>query len=172
MTHELCHVFGLSHCNFYECAMNSSKFVSEVDEQPIFLCPVCLRKLQKFLKFKLSERYLKLRAALNAMQSCYMESISLTRADSFDEIGDEVLDSDAAGEKDVDIPEYCGLAEHEPARHICIEVTREKTDGYDIINVEYKQKGVPSTGSSQVHGCHFREAIGKLDDIISFLNRN
>ncbi|XP_072172134.1 archaemetzincin-1-like [Diadema setosum] len=56
-SHELCHLFGLSHCVFFSCAMNESKSAEEALTQPLFLCPICLRKVQKFLNFDLRSRY-------------------------------------------------------------------------------------------------------------------
>lgn len=56
-SHELCHVFGFSHCAYFACAMNESKSISEAENQPLFLCPVCLRKLEKALCFDTVERY-------------------------------------------------------------------------------------------------------------------
>ena len=56
-SHELCHVFGFSHCAYFACAMNESKSISEAENQPLFLCPVCLRKLEKALHFDTVERY-------------------------------------------------------------------------------------------------------------------
>ncbi|XP_071500323.1 uncharacterized protein [Diadema antillarum] len=56
-SHELCHLFGLSHCVFFSCAMNESKSADEALTQPLFLCPICLRKVQKFLNFDLRSRY-------------------------------------------------------------------------------------------------------------------
>lgn len=56
-SHELCHVFGFSHCAYFACAMNESKSISEAENQPLFLCPVCLRKLEKVLCFDTVERY-------------------------------------------------------------------------------------------------------------------
>ena len=57
LTHELCHVFGLSHCYYFHCCMNESLSIEEASKQPLFLCPVCLRKLQNVLKFDIAERY-------------------------------------------------------------------------------------------------------------------
>ncbi|XP_071478903.1 archaemetzincin-2-like [Diadema antillarum] len=56
-SHELCHLFGLSHCVFFSCAMNESKSAEEALTQPLSLCPICLRKVQKFLNFDLRSRY-------------------------------------------------------------------------------------------------------------------
>ncbi|XP_028397530.1 archaemetzincin-2-like [Dendronephthya gigantea] len=57
LTHEVCHLLGLHHCTFFSCLMNESKNISEAQNQPMFLCPICLRKLQKFLKFPTVLRY-------------------------------------------------------------------------------------------------------------------
>jgi len=43
--HELGHMFGMHHCIFFECLMNGSNHRKESDERPLWLCPVCLRKL-------------------------------------------------------------------------------------------------------------------------------
>ena len=37
--------------------MNESSSILQAAMQPLFLCPICLRKLQKVLKFDLSKRY-------------------------------------------------------------------------------------------------------------------
>jgi len=60
MSHEICHVFGLSHCQYFSCTMNTSSSVLHTDTQPLLLCPVCLRKLQLSLNFRVKERYQKL----------------------------------------------------------------------------------------------------------------
>ncbi|XP_077862902.1 archaemetzincin-1-like [Saccoglossus kowalevskii] len=57
MTHEVCHTFGLAHCVFFECAMNESSSVKEAMSQPLFLCPICLRKLQHLCDFNIRTRY-------------------------------------------------------------------------------------------------------------------
>lgn len=56
-SHEICHVFGMAHCSYFACAMNESKSVLQAENQPLFLCPVCLRKLQKAVGFDIVERY-------------------------------------------------------------------------------------------------------------------
>ncbi len=58
-----------------------------------------------------------------------------------------------------------------PARHICIEVTREKNEDYDVINVEYREQGEDQMAYDQ-HECHFTQTLDKLDDIVSFLKRH
>ena len=51
--------------------MNESSSVQEALSQPLFLCPVCLRKLQKVCKFSVHERYLKLLDFLLCLQDGY-----------------------------------------------------------------------------------------------------
>lgn len=45
MIHELFHLFGVDHCQFYECIMRGSNSVEELIGHPLSLCPVCLHKL-------------------------------------------------------------------------------------------------------------------------------
>ncbi|HOX36938.1 MAG TPA: archaemetzincin [Candidatus Brocadiia bacterium] len=61
MTHETCHMFGLTHCIRYECVVNGSISLDESDADPPFLCPDCLRKLQWNIGFDVIERYRGLR---------------------------------------------------------------------------------------------------------------
>jgi len=43
--HEVGHMFGLGHCQAFCCTMNGVAHLDELDELPLHLCPVCLRKL-------------------------------------------------------------------------------------------------------------------------------
>ena len=45
LAHEVGHTFGLRHCTFYACVLNGMSHQREVDETPLHMCPVCLRKL-------------------------------------------------------------------------------------------------------------------------------
>jgi archaemetzincin len=62
MVHEIGHMFGLRHCIYYSCIMNGSNNLEENLSKPIYLCPICLRKLQYNLKFNILERYKELQA--------------------------------------------------------------------------------------------------------------
>lgn len=42
--HEIYHLFGLQHCIYYLCLMNGAEHEDEMDKQPLYLCPICLRK--------------------------------------------------------------------------------------------------------------------------------
>ena len=57
ITHEAGHMFGLAHCVYYRCLMNGSNHLAEMDGQPMFLCPVCLKKLQWNIGFDVAKRY-------------------------------------------------------------------------------------------------------------------
>lgn len=63
--HELCHTFGLTHCSYYRCLMNSSNSVERSDRRPLALCPVCLRKLHIAIGFDPAARYRDLLPALD-----------------------------------------------------------------------------------------------------------
>ena len=51
MAHEICHMFGLRHCIYYECLMNGTMSASELARKHNHtICPVCLKKLKINLK--------------------------------------------------------------------------------------------------------------------------
>ncbi len=57
MAHEIGHLFGMKHCIFYTCVLNGCNSYEEFDSKPIYMCPVCLRKLQSNIEFNFLERY-------------------------------------------------------------------------------------------------------------------
>jgi archaemetzincin len=57
LTHEIGHLFGIGHCIYYGCLMNGSEHLEEDFSQPLFLCPVDLRKLFQLVKFDFIQRY-------------------------------------------------------------------------------------------------------------------
>ena len=46
LAHETGHMFGISHCVFYRCAMNGSNSLPDADGAPLDFCPACARKLR------------------------------------------------------------------------------------------------------------------------------
>lgn len=56
MLHETCHLFGMAHCIYFHCLMNGANNLQEADEQPLHLCPVCLRKLHHSIGFNVIAR--------------------------------------------------------------------------------------------------------------------
>ena len=57
LNHETGHMFGLSHCIFYECSMNGANSLPETDSQPLHFCPLCQRKLQWNIGFDTTRQY-------------------------------------------------------------------------------------------------------------------
>ncbi|CAF2847529.1 unnamed protein product [Rotaria sp. Silwood2] len=57
LTHEIGHLLGIDHCIYYECLMNGSGHLEEDFAQPLFLCPIDLRKLSQLAGFDIIERY-------------------------------------------------------------------------------------------------------------------
>jgi len=60
LTHEICHTFGIEHCIYYTCLMNGCNSIEEAKKQPLYECPICLRKLQYSIGFDILERYKKM----------------------------------------------------------------------------------------------------------------
>ncbi|KAG8523743.1 Archaemetzincin-1 [Galemys pyrenaicus] len=60
--HELCHLLGLGNCRWLRCLMQGALSLDEALQRPLDLCPICLRKLQHVLGFKLVDRYKSLHA--------------------------------------------------------------------------------------------------------------
>ncbi|XP_039082107.1 archaemetzincin-1 [Hyaena hyaena] len=60
--HELCHLLGLGRCRWLRCIMQGALSLDEALRRPLDLCPICLRKLQHVLGFKLVDRYKRLYA--------------------------------------------------------------------------------------------------------------
>ncbi len=61
LTHETGHMFGISHCIWYECVMNGSNHLAETDARPMHLCPVDLHKLEWNIGFDVAARDRRLR---------------------------------------------------------------------------------------------------------------
>uniref|UniRef100_A0A674JQU2 Archaelysin family metallopeptidase 1 n=1 Tax=Terrapene triunguis TaxID=2587831 RepID=A0A674JQU2_9SAUR len=55
--HEICHLIGLGNCRWLQCIMQGALSLDEALLRPLEPCPVCLRKLQYVVGFKLIERY-------------------------------------------------------------------------------------------------------------------
>jgi archaemetzincin len=57
LSHEAGHMFSLHHCARFECLMNGSNSLDEMDRAPAHECPVCLKKLAWNLRFDVRARY-------------------------------------------------------------------------------------------------------------------
>jgi archaemetzincin len=62
LAHETAHMFSLVHCRRYECLMNGSNSLEEMDRAPLEPCAVCLKMLNYNLRFDIPSRYLRLMA--------------------------------------------------------------------------------------------------------------
>lgn len=88
MIHEIGHMFGLRHCIYFNCIMNGSNTLEENDKKPIFMCPVCIRKLQHNIKFEFYDR---LKALKNASQEIGGEFEEAAKW--YEEVAGEILRS-------------------------------------------------------------------------------
>ncbi|XP_044534761.1 archaemetzincin-1 [Gracilinanus agilis] len=69
--HEICHLIGLGNCRWLSCIMQGALSLEEALLRPLELCPICLRKLQYFIGFKLIERYKKLYAWIQTVAATW-----------------------------------------------------------------------------------------------------
>eukprot|EP00746_Dinoflagellata_sp_MGD_P148046 gnl/MRDRNA2_/MRDRNA2_80322_c0_seq1.p1 gnl/MRDRNA2_/MRDRNA2_80322_c0~~gnl/MRDRNA2_/MRDRNA2_80322_c0_seq1.p1 ORF type:complete len:698 (-),score=69.35 gnl/MRDRNA2_/MRDRNA2_80322_c0_seq1:1-2094(-) len=60
LTHEVLHTFGILHCCYFQCLMNGSNNLEEMDNKPPFLCAMCLRKLYLCTGLEPLQRYSRL----------------------------------------------------------------------------------------------------------------
>ncbi|XP_075253618.1 archaemetzincin-2-like [Convolutriloba macropyga] len=69
--HEVCHVFGMKHCSTFHCLMNGSVSIQQAMDQPLLLCPSCLRKLKHFTKVNLEHWLVGVRIFLLSVLNTY-----------------------------------------------------------------------------------------------------
>jgi archaemetzincin len=67
LVHEISHMFGLSHCVFFECVVAGSNHQAEADRRPLHPCPVCTRKLHFAIDFDPAQREANLAATLREL---------------------------------------------------------------------------------------------------------
>lgn len=60
-SHETGHMFSMKHCTFYHCVMQGAYHLKEADERPMYLCPVCLSKVNTTCKLNIEYRFKYLR---------------------------------------------------------------------------------------------------------------
>jgi archaemetzincin len=58
--HETGHMFGIAHCTAYECCMNGSNHLEEMDSRPMWLCPQCVQKIWWACSADPAQRYQRL----------------------------------------------------------------------------------------------------------------
>uniref|UniRef100_A0A8C8SGF9 Archaelysin family metallopeptidase 1 n=1 Tax=Pelusios castaneus TaxID=367368 RepID=A0A8C8SGF9_9SAUR len=74
--HEICHLIGLGNCRWLQCLMQGALSLDEALLRPLEPCPVCLRKLQYVVGFKLIERYRQLYAWTQTVLSTWLSQES------------------------------------------------------------------------------------------------
>jgi archaemetzincin len=62
LAHETGHMLSMHHCTRFECLMNGVNHLAELDRSPIWLCPMCLRKLDYAIGLDVVDHYRKLGA--------------------------------------------------------------------------------------------------------------
>ncbi len=67
LVHEISHMFGLTHCVFWECVVAGSNHQAEADRRPLHPCPVCARKLHFAVDFDPARREADLAATLRKL---------------------------------------------------------------------------------------------------------
>lgn len=71
-SHELGHCFGIAHCEYYACIMQSTASLAEDARQPPYLCPVDQRKVLAATGSGLKEAYESMRAYCESRESSQM----------------------------------------------------------------------------------------------------
>jgi archaemetzincin len=51
VVHEIAHMFGLHHCQYWKCVIAGSNSQEESDRAPLHACPVCMHKLWWSIEF-------------------------------------------------------------------------------------------------------------------------
>jgi len=72
-THEIGHMFGHMHCIHYNCLMMGTNGLWQTDQNPIYFCPICYRKLYKCLKFNHKDRYEQLTGLCKKFGEAFLE---------------------------------------------------------------------------------------------------
>jgi len=67
VVHEISHMFGLTHCVYWECIIAGSNNQAEADRRPLHECPVCSRKLHFATDFDPAKRQSELAAVLRKL---------------------------------------------------------------------------------------------------------
>ena len=57
LVHETGHMFGVWHCQAFQCNMNGSNSLAESDREPLHMCPECLKKFRWNIGFDVVLRY-------------------------------------------------------------------------------------------------------------------
>jgi len=67
VVHEIAHMFGMHHCQYFQCAIAGSNSQEESDRAPLHACPVCMHKLWWAIEFDPAKRERELAATLREL---------------------------------------------------------------------------------------------------------
>lgn len=80
--HELGHLLGIDHCKWYRCCMNGSGHLAEDHSQPLYLCPIDLRKVQFRLRLSVEDLMIRYQKLYGFYRSVVPKSCSLCSFES------------------------------------------------------------------------------------------
>lgn len=182
MSHELCHIFGLKHCYYFNCAMNESASIAKAATQPLFLCPICLRKMYKVIRFNPLERYRQMLQVIKQLHSAVLEaSLKMKKEDSSSEgegadhesVGGEIVGT--AVQVSVEVSHDHMVTGTEPS-----ETLIDSSDQIDHNTTDTSSTG-PTNGMKELmdtdyhsdnsHEEQLEEAIVWLEKVVSSLGR-
>lgn len=163
MSHELCHIFGLKHCFYFDCAMNESNTIVEAATQPLFLCPICLRKMQKAVGFDPLQRYVALLKVIEQLHSAVLEASAQHAGD--ETLSDTVTVEIKKCENDIQRkrPDCRSPRESEPKQ----EDGKENAASGGLEN----ETGLVDEACNHPHGEQFETSIVWLQRVISNLRQ-
>lgn len=67
VVHEVAHMFGMHHCQYFQCVVAGSNNQEESDRAPLHACPVCMHKLWMAIEFDPAKRERELAATLREL---------------------------------------------------------------------------------------------------------
>ena len=170
-------MYGLGHCFYFHCAMNESNSITQAAQQPLFLCPICLRKLHKVIKFDLKERYLHLAHQCNTLREL-LQSYDTSPDDYPDECStvstnDTHTSEHACTSTSVDL--MTGSSDH--VSSLCAGDMRSSSS--DAVSESTKSSSVEQQQNSSPHGsgevlqsptAHFTHAVEWLHTTVTSLS--
>ena len=139
-------MFGLAHCSFFCCLMNESSSIPEAERQPLFLCPVCLRKMCKALKFDILARYAVMLEQLGRLSSELRDTCSCGTKEVGGSEG-EVCDT---GDEDCVSSKGCNYVVGLEQNHSAAEEAREELTA--TCEQRVTKTVVPADGTMQEEG--------------------
>jgi len=92
LVHEISHLLGVDHCIYYACCMNGSGHLEEDFTQPMYLCPVDLRKLYILCGFDIVQRYKKMEEFFRKYKLHDEEKWFINRVKFLEEDGGDTFD--------------------------------------------------------------------------------